>query len=90
MKQNVLPSLLLPELTGPWLSIQTITRSFMPKSSGSIINKFNDTFLKKPETTLTINEHEHNHGQQDSLPIGFNRKRKNQLYGRSFKINEFN
>ncbi|WP_301420764.1 DUF2309 domain-containing protein [Mammaliicoccus lentus] len=86
MKQNVLPSLLLPELTGPWLSIQTITRSFMPKSSGNIINKFNNTFLKKPETTLTINEHEHNHGQQDSLPIGFTEKEKINYTAEALKL----
>lgn len=78
MKQNVLPSLLLPELSGPWLSLQMFTRSFIPKSVGSVIRKFYTSWLKKPnDTALTLNyepQHQHNHRHihlEDDLPVGF-------------------
>ncbi|MCD8909310.1 Na-translocating system protein MpsB [Staphylococcus gallinarum] len=69
MKQNALPSLLLPELSGPWLTLQTITRSFIPRRTGNLIRKFYGRWLQKPQdTTLTLDyQHEH----EDHLPIGF-------------------
>ncbi|MGO1758234.1 DUF2309 domain-containing protein [Mammaliicoccus vitulinus] len=73
MKQNVLPSLLLPELTGPWLSLQTISRSFAPKSTGWLINQFNQKVLKKPETKLSIDRSQNDHNE---LPIGFTKQEK--------------
>lgn len=46
MKQNALPSLLLPELSGPWLTLQTITRSFIPRRTGNLIRKFYGRWLQ--------------------------------------------
>ena len=34
MKHNLLSSMLLPEISGPWLSLQTLARSFVPRSAG--------------------------------------------------------
>lgn len=69
MKQNALPSLLLPELSGPWLTLQTITRSFVPRRTGDLIRKFYSKWLQKPkDTTLTL-DYQHNH--EEHLPIGF-------------------
>lgn len=69
MKQNVLPSLLLPELSGPWLTLQTFTRSFIPNRVGNVIRKFYAGWLQKPEdTSLTLNHH---HRREDGLPVGF-------------------
>ncbi|KRG11058.1 DUF2309 domain-containing protein [Staphylococcus sp. NAM3COL9] len=69
MKQNVLPSLLLPELSGPWLTLQTFTRSFIPNRVGNVIHKFYASWLQKPDdTALTLNHH---HRREDGLPVGF-------------------
>ncbi|MFI3378793.1 DUF2309 domain-containing protein [Mammaliicoccus sciuri] len=71
MKQNVLPSLLLPELTGSWLSVQTIARSFMPKRTGDLVNRFNKNLMNKPETKLSI---DHAPNRFGDLPIGFTKQ----------------
>ena len=34
MKHHVLASLLLPEVSGPWLAFQTFARSFVPQKAG--------------------------------------------------------
>lgn len=78
MKQNVLPSLLLPELTGSWLSVQTIARSFMPKRTGDLVNRFNKNLMNKPETKLSI---EHAPNRFGDLPIGFT-KQEQLIYAR--------
>ncbi|WP_436855543.1 DUF2309 domain-containing protein [Staphylococcus caeli] len=79
MKQNVLPSLLLPELSGPWLTIQMFTRSFVPKRVGIGMHKFYARWLRKPEdTALTLDyqthqqTHQHHHLHlKHGLPVGF-------------------
>ena len=74
MKQNALPSLLLPELSGPWLTLQMFSRSFMPKHAGHLMRKFYARWLHKPDdTTLTLN---HKHHYEDGLPVGFTEEEK--------------
>ncbi|GAA0347483.1 YbcC family protein [Bacillus carboniphilus] len=73
MKQNVLSSLLLPELSGPWLSLQMVLRSFMPRRTGHLIRNLRESWLRKPNTTLSLH---HVHNQEESLPIGFSEEEK--------------
>ena len=39
MKHNLLASLLLPEVSGPWLTFQTLARSFATRRAGSFFRK---------------------------------------------------
>ncbi|WP_312097313.1 putative inorganic carbon transporter subunit DabA [Niallia sp.] len=68
MKQNLLASLLLPELSGPFLSLQMVARSFMPKSADRFIHNVRKTWLRKPKTSLVLN---HVHPTETGIPIGF-------------------
>ena len=68
MKHNLVSSLLLPEISGPWLSVQTLARSFVPRSAGQAFRKILDTWLYKPSTELSI---DHKHTSEAELPIGF-------------------
>lgn len=73
MKQNVLSSLLLPELSGPWLSLQMLARSFMPRGSGRLIRKVLKAWLHKPNTKLSINQVHHT---ETEIPVGFSEEEK--------------
>lgn len=73
MKHNMLSSLLLPELSGPWLSIQTLARSVTPRSAGNAFRKIGKTWLHKPSTELSI---DHVHSGNTELSVGFSDEEK--------------
>ncbi|RJS55115.1 hypothetical protein CJ481_03730 [Bacillus subtilis] len=73
MKQNVLASLLLPELSGPWLSLQMAARSFVPRKADRFIRNLRKTWLRKPDTKLSLH---HDDDAQAEIPVGFTKEEK--------------
>lgn len=73
LKHNLVSSMVLPEISGPWLSLQTLARSFVPRSAGRTLNKLYDTWLQKPMTKLSL---DHTDTVETGLPIGFSMKEK--------------
>ncbi|SET96662.1 hypothetical protein SAMN05421676_11298 [Salinibacillus kushneri] len=73
MKQNVLASLLLPELSGPWLTLQMIARSFVPSRTDSSIRKLRESWVRKPDTKLSLH---HVQKKEEELSIGFSKEEK--------------
>jgi uncharacterized protein len=73
MKHNLLASLLLPEISGPWLSMQTLTRSFMPRGTGRLFKKILDKWIMKPAVELTLDRI---HTSKTELPVGFSEEEK--------------
>ncbi len=73
MKQNVLASLLLPEISGPWLSLQMVARSFVPRGAGRFIHNLRKTWLRKPDTKLLLN---HIFDAEAGIPVGFSEEEK--------------
>lgn len=73
MKHNLLSSLLLPEISGPWLSIQTLTRSFIPRRIGQLFHNLRKTWIKKPSTKLSL---DYEPSPEQELPVGFSEKEK--------------
>lgn len=71
MKQNALPSLLLPEVSGPWLMIQTLGRSFLPRKAGHFIRILRESWLRKPETNLTLHSVRNN---ESEISVGFSKE----------------
>ncbi|MEC2112747.1 YbcC family protein [Bacillus stercoris] len=67
MKQNVLSSLLLPELSGPWLTLQMAARSFVPRKAGRFIQNLREAWLRKPDTKLSL----HHDATEAEIPVGF-------------------
>jgi len=55
MKHHVLASLMLPEVSGPWLTFQTLTRSFVPRRAGAAFRRIQEKWFRKPEAELTLN-----------------------------------
>ena len=73
LKYNLPTSLLLPEISGPWLSLKTIARSFVPRSAGVAFRKIQKNWLRKPSTDLSL---DHTHHSETELPIGFTKEEK--------------
>ncbi|WP_276736285.1 YbcC family protein [Bacillus sp. (in: firmicutes)] len=73
MKQNMLASLLLPELSGPWLSLQMVARSFVPRKADRFIRNLRKTWLRKPDTKLSLH---HDDDAQAEIPVGFTEEEK--------------
>ncbi|RPJ99994.1 hypothetical protein BSBH6_03508 [Bacillus subtilis] len=73
MKQNMLASLLLPELSGPWLSLQMAARSFVPRKADRFIRNLRETWLRKPDTKLSLH---HDDDAQAEIPVGFTEEEK--------------
>jgi len=73
MKQNVFASLHLPELSGPFLSLQMVARSFVPIGAARFIRNLGQTWLRKPNTTLLLH---HVHDTEAEIPVGFSEKEK--------------
>ena len=72
MKHNMLSSMVLPEISGPWLSLQTLASSFVPRSAGRLFVKFRN-MVHKPSTELSL---DHMHTSETELPIGFSEEEK--------------
>ncbi|MBT2700853.1 DUF2309 family protein, partial [Bacillus sp. ISL-40] len=83
MKHNLVSSMVLPEISGPWLSLQTLARSFMPQSAGRILSKLRETWLHKPSTELSL---DHTNTSESDLQIGFSVKEKVHYVGQALKM----
>lgn len=68
MKQQALPSLLLPEVSGPWLTIQMLARSFLPRKAGQLLHSLRDSWLRKPDTNLSLHSAEET---ESEVSLGF-------------------
>lgn len=73
MKHNLLASLLLPEVSGPWFSLQLLARSFVPRSAGRAFRLLREAWLRKPSTQLSL---DHAHNSETDLPVGFSEEEK--------------
>ena len=73
MKHNLPSSLMLPEISGPWLGLQTIARSFVPRSAGSVLRKIRNKWLRKPTTQFSL---DYQSSLEKELPIGFTQEEK--------------
>ncbi|WP_419954671.1 DUF2309 domain-containing protein [Neobacillus niacini] len=83
MKNNMVSSMALPEISGPWLSLQTLARSFMPRSAGRTLSKLLDTWLHKPSTELSL---DYTQKSETDLPIGFSVKEKVHFVRQALKM----
>lgn len=72
MKQSMLTSLLLPEISGSWLSLQMLARSFFPRKTGYAFGKLKHKLLQKPSTKLSL-DYMHT---ESGLPVGFSEQEK--------------
>ncbi|MBL4953560.1 Na-translocating system protein MpsB [Neobacillus sp. OS1-32] len=68
LKHNLLTSLVLPELSGPWLSLQTLGRTFVPRQAGQSFRRIRQAWLRKPATKLTL---DNTPNMETELPVGF-------------------
>ncbi|WP_010284769.1 DUF2309 domain-containing protein [Bacillus timonensis] len=73
MKHNLLSSLVLPEISGPWLGLHTLVRSFLPRSTDSAFRKVRNKWLRTSQTKLSL---DHMHQVESEIPVGFSEEEK--------------
>ncbi|MDR7000468.1 putative inorganic carbon transporter subunit DabA [Neobacillus niacini] len=83
MKHNLPSSLLLPEISGPWMGLQTLARSLVPRRAGSAFRKIQKTWLRKPSTKLSL---EREYTLDSELPVGFTDEEKVSYVHQALKI----
>ena len=69
IKKHALASLLLPEMSGPWLGLHTIARSAAPGWMGRVIQQVKKRIERKPLTKLSL--HYEGASSKSGLSIGF-------------------
>ncbi|MDA5111009.1 DUF2309 domain-containing protein [Brevibacillus thermoruber] len=69
MKQGLVTSMLLPEMSGPWLGLYMLVRNGAPDRVISAIHRWRKRFARKPETSLTL-DHDGSISEPN-LPLGF-------------------
>ncbi|WP_374719836.1 DUF2309 domain-containing protein [Parageobacillus toebii] len=86
MKQHLLASLLLPEVSGPLLGLHTLARSIAPSGAGRVFRQFQDNWAQKPATELSINqESSFETTETTDLPVGFSTEEKVRYVYQLFK-----
>ncbi|WP_066393828.1 DUF2309 domain-containing protein [Neobacillus mesonae] len=83
LKHNLLASLALPEVSGPWLSLQTLGRTFVPRSTGIVMRKLKDHWQQKPSAELTL---DHTHCSNSELQVGFSEDEKVNFVRQALKM----
>ncbi|ATH92018.1 DUF2309 domain-containing protein [Bacillus glycinifermentans] len=73
MKQNLLAGMLLPEVSGPWLSLQMAARSLAPRKAGKAFRKARKSWLKKPQSKLSLDRID---TLEPGIPLGFTEEEK--------------
>jgi uncharacterized protein YbcC (UPF0753/DUF2309 family) len=74
MKQHLFASLLLPEVSGPWLGLHTLARSIAPSGAGRLFRHVQETLERKPMTELSL--HQDDSLKATDLPVGFSTEEK--------------
>ncbi|WP_026572100.1 putative inorganic carbon transporter subunit DabA [Bacillus sp. UNC438CL73TsuS30] len=86
MKHNLPSSMLLPEISGPWMGLQTLVRSFVPRGAGSALRMIRKTWLRKPSTKLSL---EREYTLHSELPVGFTDEEKVSYVRQALKMMGF-
>ncbi|MEH7386057.1 putative inorganic carbon transporter subunit DabA [Bacillus sp. JJ1521] len=73
MKHNLFSSLVLPEISGPWLGLQTVVRSFIPRGTDLAVSKIRNKWLRKPSAKLSLDNTQH---VESEIPVGFSEEEK--------------
>lgn len=83
MKHNLLANLILPEVSGPILSLQMVTRSFIPRTADRFLRCLRENWVRKPETKLSLN---HDKEKEEGLPVGFTEEEKVKYASQALKL----
>ncbi|REK54220.1 MAG: DUF2309 domain-containing protein [Geobacillus sp.] len=83
MKQHLFASLLLPEVSGPWLGLHTLAWNIAPSGTGRAFRQFPDNWVQKPETELSLDRE--SPLEAADLPVGFSTEEKVQYVYRLLK-----